>query len=167
MEQSVCVRTASLVSLIIMFLFLSWPVQGQDTSVDTFTVTITFAKSTIHVNEMPELDVVIENRTNHVVYPGWVHGGNIVEIVNDKGEDIGTHFSRNGNRSSDLAHADEEMLRSPVKILRPNGKFSDEVTIDVDRQYLKPGIYKVRVHRLDYVSKKEIYSNVLTLTVLP
>ena len=57
----------------------------------TFQVSITMPVPTIHVGEVPAIEEITENKTDHLVYAGWGEGGPVVELINSKGEDISLH----------------------------------------------------------------------------
>jgi hypothetical protein len=149
-----------------IFLFFGWFAIAQQTPADTFTVTISLSAPTIHVGEVPVIEEITENKTNHLVYAGWGEGGPLVELINEKGEDISLHVLGNERKDTD------NYLRPPVKRLEPGYHNRGLWHIRTEQGSLAPGIYKLRIHRLavingDIKSRVEVYSNAVTLNVVP
>jgi hypothetical protein len=120
----------------------------------------------MHVGEVPIIDEITDNKTNHLVYAGWGDGGAIVELINSKGEDISAHVLGNERKDTD------SYLRPAVERLEPGYHNRGMWHIRVEQGYLGPGAYKLRIHRLGFKdgyfkSRAEVYSNAVTLTVVP
>jgi len=149
------------------FAFISgWRNNAQSAPDDTFTITISLVKPTIHVGEVPVIDEITENKTSRLVYAGWGEGGSVVELINSRGEDISLHVIGNERKDTD------NYLRPPAKRLEPGYHNRGLWHIRTEQGYLVPGVYKLRIHRLAFIngdikSSVEIYSNTVTLTVVP
>jgi hypothetical protein len=85
-------RTTALMTLVCFCVFVSgWRSNAQSVSNDTFAITISLQAATIHIGELPAIKEITENKTNHLVYAGLGEGGPVVELINNKGEDISLH----------------------------------------------------------------------------
>ena len=120
----------------------------------------------IYVGEVPAIEEITENKTDHLVYAGWGEGGPVVELINSKGEDISLHVLGNERRDTD------NYLRPPVKKLEPGYHIRGLWHIRAEQGYLAAGVYKLRIHRLDFKNGDikagaEVYSNTVTLNVVP
>jgi len=149
-----------------ILLSFGWIAIAQQTPSDTFTMTISLPAPTIHVGEIPVIDEITENKTNRLVYAGWGEGGPLVELINSKGEDVSLHVLGNERKDTD------NYLRPPVERLQPGYHNRGLWHIRTEQGYLVPGVYKLRIHRLaiingDIKSRVEVYSNTVTLTVVP
>jgi len=121
---------------------------------------------TIHVGEVPVITETTENKANHLVYAGWAEGGPLIELVNNKGENISLHVLGNARKDTDI------YLRPPEKKFEPGYHNRGPWRIRMEPGYLVPGEYKLRTHRLDFKNGDikagtEVYSNTVTLTVVP
>jgi hypothetical protein len=68
-----------------------WAATAQTAS-GTFVIKISLSAPTIHVGEGPVITMITSNPTDHIVYAGQGGGGGPeVELLNDKGEDLGVH----------------------------------------------------------------------------
>jgi hypothetical protein len=159
-------RTA-LITLACVFAFISgWKCVSQSVHNDTFTITISLHALTIPAGEIPVIEEITENKTNHLVYAGWGEGGPLVELINSKGEDISLHVLGNERNDSD------NYLRPVAKRLEPGYHNRGLWPVHMEQGYLAPGVYKLRIHRLDIKdgdtkSRAEVYSNTVTFTVVP
>lgn len=166
MVQSVR-RRIGLMTLVCALVFVSgWRSNAQSVPNDTFTITISLVAPTIHVGEVPAVDEITDNKTSHLVYAGWSEGGPVVELINSKGEDVSLHILGNERKETD------NYLRPPAKRLEPGYHKKGLWHISAEQGYLAPGIYKVRIHRVAFIngdieSRVEVYSNAVTLTVVP
>ena len=162
-----CRRRVVLMTLVCALAFVSaWRSNAQSVPNDTFTITISLVAPTIHVGEVPVVDEITDNKTSHLVYAGWGEGGPVVELINSKGEDVSLHILGNERKDTD------NYLRPPAKRLEPGYHKQALWHIRAEQGYLTPGIYKVRIHRLAFIngeieSRVEVYSNTVTLTVVP
>jgi hypothetical protein len=137
-------------------------ITGQDAKPTTFEMTVSLPSPTLHVGDRLEIQVVTKNRTNHVVYAGsGLGGGLIVELINEKGEDIGVHAMGGvSQRPAIFLHTGREGLQS-------GGSWTLTWYFHPESGYLVSGTYKLRVHRRDVGSSIEVYSNAVNLTVIP
>ena len=110
------------------------------------------------------MTLTIKNPTDHRVVAGaGSRGGEIVELINDKGVDIGLHVMGNGTKQSE-----PDLIGGPTSQRLEPGYHSHGIwPLHPEPGYLTPGLYKLRVHRLDVKSGAEVYSNTVTLTVVP
>jgi hypothetical protein len=160
-------RRIALMTLVCVSAFVSgWRSNAQSAPEDTFTISISLQAPTIHVGEVPVVEEITENNTNHFVYAGWGEGGPLVELINNKGEDISLHVLGNERKDTGI------YLRPTTKRLEPGYHNRGPWHIRMEQGYLIPGVYKLRIHRLDFKngdirSSAEIYSNTVTLTVVP
>jgi hypothetical protein len=160
-------RTAVLMTLVFVFaIVFTFKGNAQNTLDDTFTIKISLVKPTVHAGEVPVLEEITENKTNHVVYAGWAEGGRLVEIINEKGEDISLHILGNERKDTGI------YLRPSAESLEPGYHQQSRLPVRTGQEVLAPGVYKLRIHRLDFKigdakSRTEIYSNSVTLTVVP
>jgi len=149
------------------FAFISgWRSNAQSSPNGIFTITITLQTPTVHVGESPTVREITENKTDHTVYAGLSEGGPIVELINSRGEDISLHVIGNERKDTD------NYLRPPAKRLEPGYHNRGLWHIRTEQAYLVPGVYKLRIHRLAFIngdvkSSVEVYSNTVTLTVVP
>ena len=160
-------RRIALMTSICVFAFVSgWRSNAQSASTDTFTITITLLTPTTHVGEIPVIKEITENKTNHLVYAGLGEGGPVVELINNNGEDISSHVLGNERKDTD------SYLRPSTESLEPGYHNRGLWHMRTEKGYLASGIYKLRIHRLAFIngdikSRVEIYSNTVTLTVVP
>jgi len=161
-------RRIALMTLVCAFAFVSGgESNAQSVPNDTFTITITLQAPTIHIGELPAIKEITENKTSHLVYAGLGEGGPVVELINNKGEDISLHVLGNERKDTD------SYLRPPLERLEPGYHNRGRLWhIRTEQGYLVPGIYKVRIHRLAFIngdieSRVEVYSNTVALTVVP
>lgn len=140
---------------------------AQVESSETFTMTISLSSPTVHVGEVPVMQLIIRNPTNRSIVAGkGDHGGEIVELVNDRGVDIGLHVMGNGTKrpASHESHFDGG---AKSENLEPGYYGRGIWPLHPEPGYLTPGVYKLRVHRNDITDGSEVYSNTVTLTVIP
>jgi hypothetical protein len=137
---------------------------AQSTPSDTFVMTISLANTKIHIGEVPVMTLVIRNPTDHRVVAGaGRRGGAIVELISDKGIDIGLHVMGNGTKQPD-----SDFIGGPTsQTIAPGARTRDVWPLHPEPGYLTYGVYKLRVHRLDVKSGTQVYSNTVTLTVVP
>jgi hypothetical protein len=160
-------RRMALMAVVCGFAIVSgWSSDAQSVPNDTFTITISLLAPTIHVGEVPVIEDITENKTNHLVYAGWADGGPVVELIDEKGEDISLHVLGNERNDNDI------YLRPPIERLEPGYHNRGPWSIRTELGPMTPGIYKLRIHRLgfkngDIKAGAEVYSNTLTLTVIP
>jgi len=129
----------------------------------TFEITVSLPSPTMHVGEDLVFETITSNRTDHVVWAGEGYGAGIsVELLNEKGEDIGKHA---------MGGAEDEpvvVIHSSNKVsLRPGSSQKFTVRYKPEPGYLVPGVYKLRLYRRDMSSRAEVYSNTVVLTVVP
>jgi hypothetical protein len=160
-------KTTALMILVCVAAFVSgWGCIAQSAPNDTFTITVSLPAPTTHVGEIPVIEEITENKTNHLVYAGWADGGPVVELINNKGEDISLHVVGNERKDTDI------YLRPPEKKLELGYHNRGLWHLRTEQGYLGPRVYKLRIHRLDFKngdikSRAEVYSNTVTLTVVP
>jgi len=166
--QSGHTRIALMTVVCILALVSGWGSNAQSGPDDTFTITISLPAPTIHAGGIPVIEAITENKTNHIAYAGWAEGSPLVELINDKGEDISSHIL--GNKREDTGI----YLRPPVDKLEPGYHNRGLWHIRTDPGLLAPGVYKLRIHRLDFKFENDhikssavVYSNTVTLTVIP
>ena len=151
---------------VIVLSLSGWMAAAQQEPPTTFQVSITMPVPTIHVGEVPAIEEITENKTDHLVYAGWGEGGPVVELINSKGEDISLHVLGNQRKDAD------NYLRPPAKRLEPGYRSRGLWHIRKEQGYLVAGVYKLRIHRLDFKNgdikaSAEVYSNTVTLNVVP
>jgi hypothetical protein len=130
----------------------------------SFEMTISLPSQQMHVGEQVVVDTVTSNPTDHEVYAGeGRRGGIALELFDASGMDIGRHVM--GNYKED--QEESPVILSSRQRLRPG--YRGEVTFrwKPDAGYLVPGVYKLRVYRRDLGADINVYSNTVTLTVLP
>jgi hypothetical protein len=132
----------------------------------TFELTASLPKSTIHLGEDLVVEVITSNPTDHIVYAVNGGAGSVdMELLNDKGEDIGQHAM--GNAAGVKGRDSGVVLYSRTLSLRPGTKQDLTWRFKPEPGYLVPGVYRLRVHRRDARSQVELYSNTIDLTVVP
>jgi hypothetical protein len=137
---------------------------AQQAPSTTFVITIALPKPTIHVGDGLAISVTTSNPTDHVVKLGeGLNGGIEVEALNEKAEDVGPHIS--GSASAN--RIPRPNFGPTESAIRPGRKQSLLWPLKPDPKYLIPGTYRVRVHNRDMATGAEVYSNSVTLTVLP
>ena len=110
------------------------------------------------------MTLITKNPTDHIVVTGaGDRGGERVELINDKGEDIGPHVMGNGTKQPE---PDMTGGRTSQE-LEPGAHTRVVWPLHPEPGYLTTGVYKLRVHKLDVKSGAEVYSNTVTLTVVP
>jgi hypothetical protein len=138
---------------------------AQQVPSETFVIEISLPTPTIHVADDLIIKVVFSNPTDHVVRRGeGQNGGMDLEAVNEKGKDIGPQVSGSANISRIPRPNFSSLVSSSIK---PGHKLSIEWPLRPDPKYLVPGAYRLRVHNRDTTTGAEIYSNAVTLTVVP
>ncbi|MEO6804578.1 MAG: hypothetical protein ABI286_12265 [Edaphobacter sp.] len=146
--------------LAVVMLFLGRPTVAQQPA--TFGITVSLPESTMHVGEDLLVRVITSNPTDHIVFAGAGYGGGvIVELLNEKGEDLGLH-AMGGKSEPPVA-----TLHSNKLAIRPHNNNDFTWRFKPEPGYLVPGIYKLRVHKRDMKSHADVYSNTVTLTVIP
>jgi hypothetical protein len=161
-------RVLAVTTLISALAIMSgWRSNAQSLPSGTFTITISLIATTIHAGEIPVVEEITDNKTTHPVYAGWCEGGPLLDLITDKGEDISLHIIGN-KRTEDT----DCMLRPPEMKLESGYHNRGLWHIRTEQGYLVPGVYKLRIHRLDFregdiKSGTEVYSNTVTLTVVP
>jgi hypothetical protein len=108
--------------------------------------------------------MITSNPTDHIVYAGQGRGGGPeVELLNDKGEDIGVHAVGGVSKRPDSG----VVLGPWREAIGPGTHTRDIWPLKPEPGYLAPGVYKLRIHRRDVKLGTEVYSNAVTLTVIP
>jgi hypothetical protein len=157
-------RFVTHLALAAILLSFRWMVAAQQTHPETFVITISLSAPTIHVGEGPVITMITSNPTDHVVYAGQGRGGGPdVELMNDKGEDIGVH-AMGGVRTN----LDSEAVMGPFsEAIGPGRHTRDIWPLKPEPGYLVPGVYKLRIHRRDAKAGTDVYSNAVTFNVIP
>jgi hypothetical protein len=125
-------------------------------------LTVSLPASTMHVGEDLVIRVITSNATDQIAYAGEGYGvGVAVELLNASGEDIGWHAM--GGKGVEPT----VVLHSNKLAIRPHSKDDFTWRFKPEPGYIVPGVYKLRMHRLDMKSKVDVYSNTVTLTVIP
>jgi hypothetical protein len=126
---------------------------------ETFVMAISLPKSEIHVEEDIIVDLTTSNPTNHIVI-GAEGKGLKMELLNDRGQDI----------ADDVIGAvpDSGIVISGNRLyLRPGGNQKITCRFKPIAGRMVPGVYKLRFHRRDVKFGGEVWSNQITLTVVP
>jgi hypothetical protein len=153
-----CVRVIVLASILFV---LGLPTVAQQKPA-TFEMTASLPKPTIHVGEDLVVQVITSNPTDGNVLAGSGYGGGVsVDLLNNKGEDIGMHAM------GGMGVEPVVTLHTNKLVLRPHSKDDFTWRFKPEPGFLVPGIYKLRVHRRDGKSGTEVYSNTVELTVIP
>jgi hypothetical protein len=140
-----------------------WTAAAQQASAETFVITISLSSTTIHVGEGPVITMITSNPTDHIVYAGQgLEGGPAVELLNEKGEDIGVHAVGGMSKHPDSGF----VLGINNDAMGPRTHTRAVWPLKPEPGYLAPGVYRLRVHRRDVKLGIEVYSNALTLTVV-
>lgn len=151
------------VALASAFSLLGWSATAQTTS-GTFVIKISLSAPTIHVGEGPVITMITSNPTDHIVYAGQGRGGGPeVELLNDKGEDIGVHAVGGVSKRPDSGF----VLGINHDAMGPGTHTRAIWPLKPEPGYLVPGVYKLRIHRRDVKAGADVYSNTVTLTVVP
>jgi hypothetical protein len=134
--------------------------------VETFVLTVSLPATTIHEGDLIVMDVTTTNPTDHVVVAAEGRRGGLgIELMNEKGDDIGLAamgISESGNHDEPAG-----VLTSSKMILRPGSKDHFIWHFKPKTGYVVPGVYKLRVHQRDVTSRVIVYSNTVVLTVIP
>lgn len=137
---------------------------AQQTSNDSFVIKISLPKATIHFGDELEIGMIFSNPTDHVVTMGEGQNGGVdLEAMSEKGEDIGPYISGSANTN----RIPRPNFAPNRQILKSGHKLTFVWVLKPDPKHLTPGTYKLRVHNRDVGTGSEVYSNPLTLTVLP
>ena len=137
---------------------------AQSAPSDTFVMSISLSSPKIHVGEVPVITLTTKNPTDHKVVAGaGRRGGATVELISDKNVDIGLHVMGNGTEQP----APDFIGGRISQTIAPGAHTRDVWPLHPEPGYLTSGAYKLRIHRLDVKSGTEVYSNTLTLTVVP
>jgi hypothetical protein len=108
--------------------------------------------------------MITSNPTDHIVYAGQGRkGGPEVELLNSKGEDIGVHSMGGVSKHPESGF----VLGINRDAMGPGTHTRDIWHLKPEPGYLLPGVYTLRVHRRDVGADTEVYSNAVTLTVIP
>jgi hypothetical protein len=135
---------------------------AQQTPPATFQIAVSLPKPTIHVGDNLVVQVITSNPTDHLVFAGTGYRvGVAVELLNQKGEDIGMHAM--GGKTVEPVVT----LNSNKLAIRPGGNDDFTWQFKPEPGYLVPGSYKLRAHRRDMKGHTEVFSNTVTLTVIP
>jgi hypothetical protein len=129
----------------------------------SFEMTISMPSQQTHVGEQVVVNIVTSNSTEREVYAGQGRGGIALELLDANGVDIGRHVMGNYRENQ----AESPVISSGRQALRPGYKREITFRWKPDPGYLVPGIYKLRVYRRDVGAGITVYSNTMTLTVLP
>jgi hypothetical protein len=122
-------------------------------------MTISLVKSEIHVGEDIAVDLTTSNPTNHVVV-GAEGKGLRIELLNDKGQDIADKLIG--------AASDSDIVISSNRLyLKPGRNQEIMCKFKTNPGNLVPGVYKLRFRRRDVKSGGEVWSNQISLTVVP
>jgi hypothetical protein len=131
----------------------------------TFTLAVSVSAPTIHAGDDLVLDVITSNTTDHVVFAAQGgQGGLALELLNEKGEDIG--LLAMGIPEGKIQEP-AGVLASSKQVLRPGSKEHFRWRFKPVAKYVVPGVYKLRLHQRDLASKVDVYSNTVVLTVIP
>jgi hypothetical protein len=131
----------------------------------TFTLRVSLPESTIHVGDKLALDIVVSNPTDHIVRTGeGSNGGMELEAVNAEGKDIGPKLS-GSERARSVPRPTFGLAR--YQEYKPHKSGTYRWTREPNADDLLAGTYGLRVHCRDVDSGREVYSNKVTLTVLP
>jgi hypothetical protein len=137
---------------------------AQQSLADSFVITISLPKSSVHVGGDLEIGLVFSNPTVHIVtMDEGQNGGMDIEALNEKGDNIGPYISGSANANR-IPRSNFMLNRST---LRPGHKQTFVWDLKPDPKYLIPGTYKLRIHNRDLDKGSEVYSNSVILTVLP
>jgi hypothetical protein len=130
----------------------------------TFDLLVSLSSATMHVDDELVADVVLSNPTDKVVTAGQGSGGLALELVNDKGVDVGRHAMGNYREGED----ENPIGLGPTQLsLRPGFKRKFAFRWKPAPGYVTPGRYKLRVYLRDIGAAAWIYSNAVVLTVVP
>lgn len=143
---------------------LVWKSAAQQMPAKTFDLKISLAESSIHTGDRPMIKVITSNSTDHIVYASEGCGGGMgAELINSAGEDIGLHAMGGGETCKHPAF----ILTGSREALRPGTVYTFMWHLKPEPGYLVPGAYKLRVYRRDVTSGDEVFSNRVTLAILP
>jgi hypothetical protein len=133
----------------------------------TFVITIALPTPTIHAGDVLIIEETISNPTDHVAVAGsGIGGGSMVELLNERGEDLGQHAM--GSAAIKIPDANTPVLHvSAGKVLGPGTSAKAVWHYTPDSGSLVPGTYRLRTHIRDMNSGADVYSNTVVLTVLP
>jgi hypothetical protein len=116
----------------------------------------------MHVGDSLIVKLVTTNPTDHLIYAGQGSNGGLgVELINKKGEDIGVHAM------GGVPKEQPRLVHKFKQAIQPGESWTFMVHFDPEPGYLEAGIYRLRVRRRDLASNLEVYSNAVTLTVVP
>jgi hypothetical protein len=132
---------------------------------NTFVITVSLPKPTIHVGDNLVVEAITSNPTDHVVHAGEGRGGGVgLEIWNSDGTDINAKVRGISKKSNDQ---DQPFTLAPTKKLMGPGTTDKFIwNFKPEAGSLGPGVYKIRVHRYDMKLRLRVLSNTVTLTVL-
>jgi hypothetical protein len=108
----------------------------------TFVLTVSLPAPTMHVGDDLVLDVITTNPTDHVVYAGeGVGAGLLVELLNEKGDDIGLRaMGAPGGKIPQHGGT----LSNTRKAFRPGSKDHFTWRFKPELGYVVPGVYRLR-----------------------
>src|SRR6266568_2293136 len=133
-----------------------WTVPAQPSTPGTFVITISLSAPTIHVGEGPVITMITSNPTDHIVFAGQGRGGGPeVELLNDKGEDLGVHAVGGVSKHPDSGF----VLGINRDAMGPGTHMRALWPLKPEPGYLVPGVYKLRIHRRDVKTGTDVYSN--------
>jgi hypothetical protein len=145
-------RLWCIVAIASVFGIATTSIRSQGTNPKTFVMTISLPSPSMHVGDKLVFKLVTTNPTDSVIYAGQgSRGGPGIELINEKGEDIGVH-------------AEGGISKQPPQA---GGSWTLMWQDKPEPGYLVPGVYKLRVHRRDVGSGTVVYSNFVMLTVVP
>jgi len=157
-------RFGLLRSMVLVCALLGWFAAAQPSTSGTFVIKISLSAPTIHAGEGPVITMITSNPTDHIVYAGQGRGGGPeVELLNDKGEDIGVHAVGGVSKHPDSGF----VLGINHDAMGPGTHTRAIWPLKPEPGYLVPGVYKLRIHRCDVKAGADVYSNTITLTVVP
>ncbi|WP_353070123.1 hypothetical protein RBB75_07975 [Tunturibacter empetritectus] len=149
------------IGLASILLILGSPTVAQQKP-STFEMTVSLPEPTMHVGEDLIVKVITSNSTDDTVSAGSGYGVGVeVELMNNKGEDIGIHAM--GGKGVEPVVT----LHTNKLILKPHSKDDFTWRFKPEPGFLMPGVYRLRVHRRDLKSRMDVYSNTVVLTVVP
>jgi hypothetical protein len=140
---------------------------------DPYTLNVSLPKPTIHVNSTFPLTVTKTNSTDHRV---WACAFVEFELTDHKGQDIGRHLKGlvikgafampSGAGVVSMPMGPNGLADTVIKVLPKSSDYS-ELQVTPDPGILVPGTYKLRVHCMHSTIREEVFSNAVTLTVIP
>jgi hypothetical protein len=148
----------------VMALFLHGIPSVSQEAPKSFEMTISLPMRQMAVGQELLVDVVTSNPTSHVVDAGEGAGGIALELLDGRGVDIGRHAMGNYKPNQEDLPVISNIRQ---QALRPGYIRKNTLRWKPDPGYLIPGSYKLRVYRRDMGTGTEVYSNTVTLVVVP